>query len=364
MFGGFGIKEEFPRIDSSLFPHNEHGETVEKKLIEDTKESSTLRVVSGYAGLDIIVSYLTKHALHCDSIKLMFGDEPAEVALRRFSRTKKNLDQEIRDYWLNRGISVTEMTAVHTAIELLKSDRIEVMSNAHSTKSRLHAKLFITDTKVIHGSSNFTKPGLRKSRELNSRFDSRADSVRFRECEDFFEGCWNDGDDYKQKLIELLEKLLQSVTWQEALARACAEVLEGFWAESFLRGADTGNLNDLWPHQLQGIAQCLWVMENVGSVLVADATGSGKTLMGAWLLRAAFNRQIACQNYQRDFLSPVAVVPSGVERHWQSAFRKAGITVEIVPSVPTHIRATTKPLILTIPERYHCDTDPRVIGCC
>ena len=38
--------------------------------------------------------------------------------------------------------------------------------------------------------------------------------------------------------------------------------------------------------------------------------------------------------------------------------------VGTLPSVPTHIRATAKPLNLTIPERYHCDTDPRVIGCC
>ena len=35
----------------------------------------------------------------------------------------------------------------------------------------------------------------------------------------------------------------------------------------------------------------MWILKNVGSVLVADATGSGKTRTGSWLIRAAFNRQ-------------------------------------------------------------------------
>src|SRR5690606_18080168 len=46
----------------------------------------------------------------------------------------------------------------------------------------------------------------------------------------------------------------------------------------------------LWPHQRQGIAQALWVLDNVGSVLIADSPGSGKTRMGAWLLRAIHDR--------------------------------------------------------------------------
>ena len=41
--------------------------------------------------------------------------------------------------------------------------------------------------------------------------------------------------DSARQLLELLQELLRKVTWQEALARACAELLEGEWARVHLR---------------------------------------------------------------------------------------------------------------------------------
>jgi len=45
------------------------------------------------------------------------------------------------------------------------------------------------------------------------------------------ENYWSAGTDYTQELIQLLQSLLRWVTWQEALARACAELLDGQWAK-------------------------------------------------------------------------------------------------------------------------------------
>ncbi len=64
------------------------------------------------------------------------------------------------------------------------------------------------------------------------------------------------------------------MSWREALARACAELLEGQWAEDFI-GTDS-TAGPLWPSQVAGIAEAMWVIENVGSVLVADATGPAR----------------------------------------------------------------------------------------
>ena len=41
--------------------------------------------------------------------------------------------------------------------------------------------------------------------------------------------------------------LLQFVSWQEALARACADLLEGEWADRYLAGDSAGKR--LWPSQ-------------------------------------------------------------------------------------------------------------------
>jgi hypothetical protein len=118
---------------------------------------------------------------------------------------------------------------------------------------------------------------------------------------------WEVGADYTEGLAELLQRLLQSVTWQDALARACAEILEGTWATKYV-GVPTADAPPFWPSQRQGIAQALWVLEHVGSVLVADATGSGKTRMGAYLIAALMQRFLLGEGRARADLRPLPIV--------------------------------------------------------
>ena len=76
----------------------------------------------------------------------------------------------------------------------------------------------------------------------------------------------------------LLDQLLRTVSWTQSLARGCSELLDGAWADEFLIGSDYSI--KLWPHQKQGIAQALALLESQGAVVVADATGSGKHVQG------------------------------------------------------------------------------------
>jgi hypothetical protein len=125
-------------------------------------------------------------------------------------------------------------------------------------------------------------------------------------------------------LLALLHDLLRKVTWQEALARACAELLEGEWAGVHL-GDDFGYHERLWPSQVQGIGQALYVLMEVGSVLIADATGSGKTKGGAWLLRALRERLVMMG---RPISDPVLVTPPAVAETWASELHEAEVRVE------------------------------------
>ena len=120
--------------------------------------------------------------------------------------------------------------------------------------------------------------------------------------------------------------LLQFVPWEEALARACADLLEGQWAARYLGGA--GSQGRLWPSQLAGIAQAMWVVENVGSVLVADATGSGKTRMGAHLTRAVRYRLWSTGRVRGDLT--VLVCPPAVEGQWLRESAACGLTLRTV----------------------------------
>jgi len=153
----------------------------------------------------------------------------------------------------------------------------------------LHAKLYCSEEAVTLGSSNFTEPGLFFQHEANVRF-TRKEKARFDEGWRLAEYFWSLGEDASDELLVLLDQLLKFVTWQEALARACAELLESDWAAHYLRSLAGFQQVSLWPSQQHGIGQALYLLDTVGGALVADATGSGKTRMGAHLLRAVHDR--------------------------------------------------------------------------
>jgi superfamily II DNA or RNA helicase len=151
----------------------------------------------------------------------------------------------------------------------------------------------------------------------------------------FFEGArqlgervWDAGVDYTAGLLELLRTLLQSVTWEEALGRACAEILEGSWASKYL-GSPSVDAPPFWPSQQQGIAQALWILENVGGVLVADATGSGKTRMGAYLIAALMQRFVLGEGRARSDLRPLLICPPGVVERWEHDNDETGFPLHV-----------------------------------
>jgi hypothetical protein len=133
------------------------------------------------------------------------------------------------------------------------------------------------------------------------------------------------GTGWEDEFRRLLLGLLQVVSWQEALARACAELLEGDWARHALTHQQGGA--ELWPSQRAGIAQALWVLENLGSVLVADATGSGKTRMGAHLVAAVRARLFDTGRLRRDRDLTTLVCPPAVVPTWQREALISGVTI-------------------------------------
>jgi len=141
------------------------------------------------------------------------------------------------------------------------------------------------------------------------RFDARHDPDRYGDVALAAENYWQIGQPWDEEFKDLLRDLLRFVPWREALARACADLLEGQWAARYLQA--TSSATALWPSQVAGIAEALWVVESVGSVLVADATGSGKTRMGAHLARAVRDRLWSTSRVRRDLT--VLVCPPAVE---------------------------------------------------
>jgi hypothetical protein len=285
-------------------------------------------VIAGYASLDRLVAWLAgcharllkDSAVH-ESIRLLLGNEPLRTDQAAFRSRRHRLSQEVVDYWLERGISLHLSAQVLSAIELVKLGIVAVRT---AGERPIHAKVYVGDDAVVLGSSNFTTPGLERQVEANVRF-TPADKNRWREVRGLAEEIWKEGADFLVAFQSLLEQLLKCVTWQEALARACAELLEGSWAQRLRDDLAFYGGQKLWPSQEQGIAHALWILEHQGSVLIADATGSGKTLMGAHLVKRVMTR-LARTGRGRSELA-VLMAPPAVLRDWERHGAECGALV-------------------------------------
>lgn len=299
------------------FPRNDAPETVRDVVRQDLQASESPLVITGYTSLEWLIRLLadlaggSRASTAPRSIRVLLGNEPALRYEPQRPLTKAKVSQDITDYWLDRGVSLRSCGMVIKVMELLREGFVEVRS---SGERLVHAKIYATDPAVTLGSSNFSLSGMETQVEANVRFE-RAEKKRFEEASLFAENVWEYGEPYNDGLMALLEQLLKHVTWQEALARACAEVLDGEWARQRLQGSNAAVLPTLWPSQQQGIAQAMWILENMGSVLIADATGSGKTRMGIRLLRTLLHHVI--RSGRDRGATPVLFIPPAAKDLWE-----------------------------------------------
>ncbi|MFQ5582435.1 MAG: SNF2-related protein [Mariprofundaceae bacterium] len=294
--------------------------------MKDLGTSEDILIVTGYSSLEYIIAKLGKlHEEKQVKTRLLIGNE-LDAGRKQFtSITKRTLPQEIRDYWLEEGISIVIATEILLMIEKLKSGEIEARY-IPDTRKKLHAKILVTENAITTGSSNFSYSGMQHQHEFNSRFCKKMDERRYRDTRQVAENYWKMGDDYGPELIALLEQLLKVVTFEEAVARASAELLEGEWAKRYLNRLGEGMDSPLWPSQLKGIGRALWIVENEGSCLIADATGAGKTRMGSHLLKAVSNRMWSKGRVRND-MTVLICPPGNVEAAWDQERSSCGLNL-------------------------------------
>lgn len=303
------------------FPVNIGVHHVRDHVVRDLVDSTSPLIVAGYAAIDHIVELLAQMPAGRKGMRLLFGSEPSPGRPDRYGGGRRTYPEEVQSYWLEHGISVRLSFKLIQAIERLERGEVEARFLGDSG-ARLHAKIYLGERAVTLGSSNFTEPGLVSQLEANVRFTAAYDSARYRDTALLAENYWSVGSPFNQELIRILQSLLRWVDWQEALARACAELLEGEWAREYAAAQLMPGDRPLWPAQQQGIAQALWILNSVGSVLVADATGSGKTRLGAHLMRAVADRAWRSGRVRRGL--GVLVAPPSVAKQWEREARLAG----------------------------------------
>ena len=322
--------DQSPSGDAELpppgrMPLNHGGRQVHRTLMPDLLADGDALVVTGYSGLDQLIRLVSQRGDAAGQLRLLLGSEPSSSSSQDFSLHNRSFEQEVRSYWLSRGISLRLSGQLIHCIELLRNGLVSVRYPGPGP--RVHAKIYCTQVAVTLGSSNFTAPGLHSQHEANARFTPKDEPRRYREIWQYAEFLWEHGTDAKDALLALLENLLRCVTWREALARACAELLEGDWAPSYLESLGHSSDVTLWPSQRKGIGQALYLIETVGGVLIADATGSGKTRMGVHLLRAVYDRIWSASRGHKGLIAMVC--PPLVLANWERESLRCFLQINI-----------------------------------
>lgn len=305
--------------DHTKFPLNikSQGRTTEAILHDDIKNSTEYIIVTGFTSLSNLVDLFgSKDFEKLKSVRVLIGFEPNLKGRKSYQRF--GLDKEIKDYWLKNRFSIMQGGAVIHLIEKIEKGLVEF-----KFKDKLHAKIYVGDDFAILGSSNFSKNGLTKQEEANIRVKNSVDVSLEQEQYDSIrliaDSFYEDATPYNAKIIELLKDLIQEVSWEEALARAISEILEGEWLNDYREIQDKLEQTKLWPTQWKGLAQAVTILQRQSNVLIADPTGAGKTkLCTSTVLSLKHWLYEIGKNYSTNSLiiCPPLVVPK-----WEDEFR-------------------------------------------
>jgi hypothetical protein len=137
--------------DRERFPYNLEKNKVEDLVLKDLASSISPLIITGFTSLDYIINFVADlPADQPEVIRLLVGSEPVPARRPEYSLKKKNLPQEIIDYWLNEGISLRLCYKIVLALEMVKAGRVRSQYVADD-KHKLHGKIYVGDDAVTLG---------------------------------------------------------------------------------------------------------------------------------------------------------------------------------------------------------------------
>jgi len=176
-------------------------------------------------------------------------------------------------------LSITEETAklIDNLIAFLKQPTVQVRKNPRRFS---HAKCYIFDDAVAVGSSNFTGAGLATNIELNAILYQPSAQQKVQE---WFERRWQEGQDTKNELIELLENSKFGLPLEPY--KMYMKFLYEYYKPRLEELEKERKAVELTIFQEDAVKTAMRIIRKYNGVLIADSTGLGKTHIGLELLR-------------------------------------------------------------------------------
>jgi superfamily II DNA or RNA helicase len=308
----FDFSTDLPHQD--YFPINEgkQGRTVKEILLKDIRNSEEYLIVTGFTSLaNIIDIFGANEYPTLKQLRIVIGYDPDDRVSKKLPHY--SLPTEIKNYWLKQNVSIRLCGPILNLIEKIKEGKF-----IFRVKDRLHAKLYVGKGAAVLGSANFSKSGIITQVEANIRVQVASNEIekgQYEAIKKIAEYYHELSDDYNKALLDLLTKLLKDASWEEALARAIAEILESRWMKDYPVLYQALVSNELWPSQKIGIAQAMKIIQDQGRVLIADPTGSGKTKFATALAYTLFHW--LWENGLKDRSNALIISPKQVMDNWQ-----------------------------------------------
>ena len=210
------------------------------------------------------------------------------------------------------------------AVEFFEGEKVSVRALKGPF---FHGKAYIGATPALDnmkrgigvvGSSNFTRGGLVNNRELNML---NTDREVVQELISWFQEAWEHSTDFKEEFLSVLKNYVTTRSPYEVAAKALYETYRDTLDVSV---ESQKVLETLMPHQKLTVRDALLMLERYNGVVVADATGLGKSRIALSLALNAIREGKKCL-----LIAPASVLATT----WKHEFAKTHISLD--ETVPT-----------------------------
>jgi len=210
-------------------------------------------------------------------MRLLFGRE-ASIMENPDLANCIDLDTTLSEELTKLAITEEAAKLIDNLIEYLNQSTVQVRKNSRRFN---HAKCYIFDEATAVGSSNFTGAGLATNIELNAVLYQPSAQEKVKE---WFERRWQEGEDAKADLIDLLESSKFGLPL-EPFKMYMKFLYEYYKPRLEELERERGRVIELTTFQEDAVNTAMRIIRRYNGVLVADSTGLGKTHIGLELLR-------------------------------------------------------------------------------
>lgn len=302
---------------------NSRGHNMGNILNSEIANTDMLDVSTGYfdvGGYDILRRTLEEKVTDSKfHMRLLMGKEAILTGEDSFEKYAKQYRKNIEDSSsLKSSIDQADLTPISRQsitglVDLLKNDNVEVRMGKRRFN---HSKCYITKFAAFIGSSNFTGAGMAGNYELNAGMyqPHMLDHAR-----DWFEKMWEMGKDTKQELINTLlqSKFGAPATPYEIYMKMLFERFKPMLASEDTEPPSYGET--LTKFQRDAVRTAMSIISEYSGVIIADATGLGKTNMGLEIMR----QKVLKEGKKALLIAPAQVLDS----MWGEKLKDAGANV-------------------------------------